>query len=449
MKKIKVLSAVLAAIMMGSAFTGCGSPAAQSSTQPAEQSSQPAQSAAEAVTLRFMWWGGDERHEATIAAINQYMKKNPNVKIEAEYGGYEGYQQKISTQLAGGTEPDLMQLDQPWMVEFTTQNPDMFVDLNTYQDTIDMTGFEEAILKNYSTYNEKLVGLPTGTAAMIFMCNKKVLDEAGVTFGDKITWDDLIEQGKKVNQKNPENYLLNLNNGVAYFVTRVYLYQLTGTPLVNDDYTVAFTQDQLKQAFEMTKRLYEEKVVIPYEEAALFQSDATSNPKWNSNQLGGWLSWSSQTSQQAWGEENIVMLPYPQLPDAKQPGLIVRPSQLLSISSRSKAQEECAKFMNYFFNDEEAIVTLKDTRSIPANSNARDILTEKGLITQAAIDGVDLAMKNPGNPESALSTNTEVTDSITNSLEKLIYGQYDADAAATECIALMQDVLNNLKASRG
>ena len=35
------------------------------------------------ITLRFSWWGGDSRHQATMAVIEQYMELHPNVKIEA------------------------------------------------------------------------------------------------------------------------------------------------------------------------------------------------------------------------------------------------------------------------------------------------------------------------------------------------------------------------------
>ena len=35
----------------------------------------------ESVTTRFAWWGGDDRHTATLKAIEEYQKINRNVKI--------------------------------------------------------------------------------------------------------------------------------------------------------------------------------------------------------------------------------------------------------------------------------------------------------------------------------------------------------------------------------
>ncbi len=452
--KSKVGIFALAAVLSASIFAGCGTGGASSESAtppPSASGSSASQSASPAgdVSLRFSWWGGDARHEATLATIDLYMKKYPNVKIDAEYGGYDGYQQKITTQLAGGTEPDIMQIDQPWMVEFTRQNPDFFVDIAQLGDKLDISGFSKDMLQDFCTYNNKLVGLPTGSSGLTFLANQQVLTAAGVQFGEKITWEDLLEQGKKVNEKNPENYMLNMNNGaVELFIVRSYLYQLMGGPLVKDDYTLAFTKDDLKQAYEYVIKLRDANVLNPYEDAMLFNEDPTQNPKWNNNQIGGWLNWSSTVSMQTWGD-NAVILPYPVMDGAKQSGITVRPSQILSVSAKSKNIDEAVKFVNYFFNDDEAIITLKDSRSIPATTHARELLEQNGMANQLSIRAVNVSLKNPGNPETPLSTNSEVIAPIDAAVEKLMYRQSDVDTVVNETVALMEDVLANLKASRG
>lgn len=456
----KVVPVLMAALMGLSALAGCGGGGNESASAAPAESTAPASSTAEAdsgsdsggegqVNMRFSWWGGDARHEATIEAINLYMERNPQVKIDAEYGGYDGYQQKITTQLAGGTEPDIMQLDQPWMVEFSLQNPDFFVDMASLGDKIDLSGFSQEILDDYCTYGGKLVGLPTGTAGMTFMANQAVLDGAGISFGETMDWNDLLEQGKKLNESDPEKYLLNMNNGaVSYFMVRVYLYQLTGGPLVNDDYTLKFTADELRQAYEYIVSLRDANVLDPYEDAMLFNEDVAQNPKWNTGHFGGWLNWSSTTHLQDWGEDAVI-LPFPVMEGAKQSGIIVRPSQILSVSTRSPHTDEAVKFVDYFFNDEEAILALGDTRSIPATTKARDLLEEKGIADQLSIRSVNISLQNPGEPETPLSTNPEVLAPIENAVEKIMYRQIEVDAAVDETITLMEDVLGNLKASRG
>ena len=63
--------------------------------------------------MRFMWWGGDARHEATLAVIDQFIALNPGMTIDAEYGGMDGYYQKLTTQISSGTEPDEVVAQRP------------------------------------------------------------------------------------------------------------------------------------------------------------------------------------------------------------------------------------------------------------------------------------------------------------------------------------------------
>ena len=72
----------------------------------------------ETTDLRVSWWGGDSRHQATLDAIGMFESKYPNISIEAEYSGFDGYYQKLVTQLVAKTAPDVFQSDQGWTVEF-------------------------------------------------------------------------------------------------------------------------------------------------------------------------------------------------------------------------------------------------------------------------------------------------------------------------------------------
>ena len=63
----------------------------------------------EDLTLRMLWWGGDTRHTPTLAALDKYTERT-GISVEGEYAGWDGYYQRIVTQLAGGTAPDLPRL---------------------------------------------------------------------------------------------------------------------------------------------------------------------------------------------------------------------------------------------------------------------------------------------------------------------------------------------------
>jgi hypothetical protein len=89
------------------------------------------------------------------------MELNPHVKIEGEYQGYDGYQQKIMTQIAGNSAPDIMQLDYPWLPDLAAQG-DNFVDLSQ-ESAVDLSQFPQTVLEEYNSVNSKIVALPMGT----------------------------------------------------------------------------------------------------------------------------------------------------------------------------------------------------------------------------------------------------------------------------------------------
>ena len=99
----KLLAVLCALAMIGTAFCGCSSDAQSSA---ASDGSAPASSASgessatsessEPVTLRYMWWGSQTRHDQNIEMLEMYMEQNPNVTVEYEYGGFDTYWDKAS-----------------------------------------------------------------------------------------------------------------------------------------------------------------------------------------------------------------------------------------------------------------------------------------------------------------------------------------------------------------
>ena len=75
--------------------------------------------ASEARVMRFAWWGGAARHAATLKATALFEQRNPGLKVKAEYMGFAGYLERLTTQIAGGSEPDVMQINWAWMAMFS------------------------------------------------------------------------------------------------------------------------------------------------------------------------------------------------------------------------------------------------------------------------------------------------------------------------------------------
>ena len=179
----KQLMAGMMAASMALSLAACGgsaassaAPAADSTSGAASTSTAASTSSDEQVTLRFAWWGGDERANATMEVINKFMEENPNIKIEAEYGSSDGYHDKLATQLASGTAADIVQIDPETMPSFVSTG-DYFLDYKDYD--FDLSNFDPNYigLRVNGNYDGKQLGLPTGIAGPALVVNEELAEK--------------------------------------------------------------------------------------------------------------------------------------------------------------------------------------------------------------------------------------------------------------------------------
>lgn len=124
--------------------------------------------------------GGNGRHQVTLKALEEFHKQNPDINVKAEYTGWDGHLSRLTTQIAGGTEPDVMQTNWNWLPIFS-KNGDGFYDLNTLKDEIDLSQFDAKELQS-TTVNGKLNGIPISVTARVFYFNDEAWKKAGIPF---------------------------------------------------------------------------------------------------------------------------------------------------------------------------------------------------------------------------------------------------------------------------
>lgn len=341
-------------------------------------------------------------------------------------------------------------MNPPWMVDMTS-NGDFFVDYKTKKNLIDLSGFDEDFLNSYGVYNGKLIGLPTGINARATLMNETVAKEFNIPTGidNNWTWNDLLNFGKTVNQKNSKKYFLNSDSRtLGTFILRPYIKQKTGKQIIQDDYTLGFSKEHLVDALNYISLLYKNKVLQPAAEANVFLDVTSTNPKWINGDLVAEFMWTSQFQgaiRDTKGKMGVFVMPME--PDCKDTGLIVQPSQLIAVSKKSKHIDEAVKFVNYFFNDIDAGKVLKDVRSIPPVQKVRDACGEAGLLDQLVVDGVNYGLENSGMADNGPSTNAEVEKIFTDAIEEIGYGK-SPDRVGDETIKQLNNHLASLKDSR-
>src|SRR5688500_6681248 len=156
------LSAAVAASVL--ALSGCAAPGT-----PAADETGP-------VTIRFTWWGGDARQKATQQVIDSFQAENPNITVVGEYSDWNGYWDKLATQVAANDAPDIIQMDEKYVREYGDRGA--LLDMKKLSG-LDTSVIEPDTLKS-GEVDGQLVGLVTGVAAFCIAANPSVLAAAGV-----------------------------------------------------------------------------------------------------------------------------------------------------------------------------------------------------------------------------------------------------------------------------
>jgi multiple sugar transport system substrate-binding protein len=61
------------------------------------------------VTIRYSWWGAEERAKKINRTVALFEKKYPKIKVKTDFQDYEAFWEKFQTQASGGNPPDVFQ----------------------------------------------------------------------------------------------------------------------------------------------------------------------------------------------------------------------------------------------------------------------------------------------------------------------------------------------------
>lgn len=417
--------------------------------QTTSQTSDPqAVTTGKPLTLRFSWWGSDNRNNATLEVINQYKEVAANVTIEGEYMSANGYPEKMKTQLSSGTAPDIIQSDAQWTDDLNRMG-DLFSDLNQFKDILDISGFDANFLQGFCIQDGKLTSLPTGINNLTFIFNASTLDRVGIKADQEWNWDTVLAEGMKVNQSKSDEYFLCLGQTALHEVLRGYLRQKTGEQFIKDDYTLGFSRDDLIDTLAYEKKLFDEKILQPADVSFSFNLQTVMlDPQWVNQQFAGTIDLTSVLG----GiiepfKDNVTVARFPVASGATNSALQIKPAQLLCINKQSKYQSESVNFLNYFFNDKNAILTLKDTRSIQPTVAGRKYCMEANMVDPNVSKAVELANSKPpvDTPENGISRNAQIITIFVGAVETVGYGRSTPEKAADDMISQLNIKLGELK----
>lgn len=370
-----VIALGLAGALLGS-LAGCGGQT---------DGTQANGSDGKTVTIKFTWWGNQNRHEYTQKILDKYTELHPNVKFEAIPAGWDGYFDKLSTQAASGSMPDIVQMDYLYLSTYAKNNS--ITDLQSYVDdgTIDVSQIADADI-NAGKVDGKLAGLVGGTGTIAIGYNPDVFKEAGLEEpnqdpDDPWTWDDFVKDAKTIKEKTGKYGVcsgsVDDTNIFNYWVRQ------HGQKLFSDDNkSLGYDDDQiLVDYLDMWKDLMDADAEPDPDEYTQLQSLGQESGPVVTGDAGMINENNNYASKLSTVNDNLKVT-IPPVSETNTKAVWNKPSYMLCISESSKVKDEAAKFINWFINSEESNDIMMAERGVPTPKNVREKLMNSGKLNQ-------------------------------------------------------------------
>jgi len=389
------------------------------------------------VELRMSWWGGNDRHQATLKALEEFHQQNPDITVKAEYTGWDGHLSRLTTQIAGNTEPDVMQTNWNWMPIFSKDGKG-FYDMNTLKSQLHIENFPASALE-MTTNKGKLNGIPISMSSRLFFYNETMWKKAGLDYPK--TWDDLLAAGEVFKTKLGEQYYpLILEHQDAFALLRSYMIQKHNKDIINPETNLLnYTDEEWKEFFGFYKTLVEKHVIPSSKYYASFgKANLYEMKPWINGEFGGVYMWDSTISK--YGDNlqqpmKLALAPYPMLSGATDAGLFYKPAQSFSIGRNTKHPEEAAKLVSFLMNDPAAVDTLKLTRGVPLSKAAKAELETKGILKPDNLSVAGIAQAQ-GLPMKIVASpyfdNPQLVVTFLDAIQSIDYGKGSVESIAEE-----------------
>lgn len=418
--KKSVFGAAGATAALALVLTGCGgAPEAKVGT------------AEDPVTIRFAWWGNDSRAKTTLEVIKDFEAANPTIKVQGENTEFSSYWDKMATQIAGGTTPDVIAMSGAYPSEYATRG--VLLDLDTVKDEIDTSKFAEGTVE-LGQIDGKQYTITAGVNAMSMVIDPQVFEAAGVPLPDDETWtwDDYTEIAAQITKNSPAGTFGTTPMANDSFLA-VWARQHGEKLYTDDGKKLGISEQTAAEWFELNKKLMDTGGAPS---ASQTVEDGSAQPEMTlmgQGKQGMKISWSNQMN--SYSGSPLVMMKLPG--ESKEAGSWLRSSMEYAISSKSKHPKETAKFINYLVNNMDAATKIKSDRGMPANTELKagimPLLKESQQKEAAYLDRLaEMNIKAPMPFPAGSSATMEVQNRF---MTDVLFGKISPQDAAKSFIA--------------
>ncbi|MEU6538725.1 extracellular solute-binding protein [Streptomyces sp. NPDC047000] len=314
------------------------------------------------VTIRYSWWGAEERAKKINRTIALFEKKYPAIKVKTDFQTYQSFWEKFQTQAAGGNPPDVFQNAVGFLRKYDRRS--ILLDLNSQvkAGSLSLDHFRPGVVE-VGRVDGKQLGVPVGSNTMALVIDKKVFAEAGVEPQRGWTWDEYFKALKTIHDRTK------IPGDTGYF-SIMYLYDL----YLRQNGKAFFTEDGL--GFDKADLTEWWQDGYNRVKAGLVTDPKTVSQDLPKSSLSAghgaseftWDNFTVRYSSE--GDSTYGLAPIPTM-DGKHTGQYLA-SLMLSASARTSHPEEVARFIDFMVHDPEVGTIMGYDRGILAATEQYD-----------------------------------------------------------------------------
>ncbi len=450
------ISLLLTALLLVSCITGCGNAgtsnsgkevtptstvASDSATTPtaaADTAGNASDASDEQITLRMSWWGNQTRNDLTIQVLDLYTQLHPNVTFETEPSDWSGYFDKLATQAATGSMPDIIQQDYGQLSTYYDKN--LMLNLQPYIESgvIDTSRISGAVLASGS-FNEDLYAMCIGLNTPVLLYDKETIQAAGVTIPEQMTYQEFFAISKTIFEKTGvQTYFDSGLIGMMYRGEGLTMYSADGTSFGSEDDSIFLDYfTMVKQAMDEGWHVSPE-VLVEKDPNIVETMPLIDQTTWNSFTNSNQYTTISNTA-----GRDLGMSMFPCKEDDVQQVQYLKSSQFLTASATTEYPEVVADFINFFVTSVDANKILNGERGVPVDSavlaSFSDRLTPQEQEVFDFIDKIN-EVATPMDPPTP-SGSSEIGTLLNDLTEQVRYGLITPEDAAEQVFTEGNDIL--------
>jgi multiple sugar transport system substrate-binding protein len=385
-------------------------------------------------TIRFVWWGNQDRADATDKAVQLFEAKHPNITVTTEFAGYSAYFQKLSTEIAGGAAPDVIQIDRSTYSDY--QGRHVLADLTpfTKDHTLDLSQINQNLLGGVQVNGDQYA-VPGGQTSQMVAYDSTMFTKAGVTVpSGGWTWSQFQDAMTKVAAANGTTGTTDFGWAVDWF--EVWLHQ-HGKQLYTADGKLGFTADDLTQFWNLTGGMRSNKGVSAAQDttkmdgtiqnSAMVRKTAASEFNYDSSLTSYISSYGAQTA----------AAPLPSDDPAKS-GMAALPPVYFAVPKTSSHQAAAVELLDFLANDPAAGTALGTTRGLPANQQIRTQVCSAATGANKAVCDYESAQASRIGSSAGWmwpKGSAEIKTDFQKVYDDVIFGRSSVSAAASRVIS--------------